>query len=1213
MNLIESGWQFWIDRGGTFTDIVARRPDGRVLTHKLLSENPRHYPDAALQGIRVLLDLDADAELPAAALDAVKMGTTVATNALLEREGEPTLLITTRGFADQLRIGYQTRPDLFALAVRLPEVLHSAVLEVDERIDADGGNRRAPDLDALRPELEAHYAAGLRAVAIVFMHAYRYPEHEQLLADLAADIGFPQISTSAEVSPLMKYVARGDTCVVDAYLSPILRRYVARVSDALSGLTEAGGRLQFMQSSGGLTAADAFRGKDAILSGPAAGVVGMARVCEAAGFSQIIGFDMGGTSTDVSHYDGQFEKAFETQVAGVRLRAPMMRIHTVAAGGGSVLHFDGSRYRVGPDSAGAAPGPACYGQGGPLAITDCNVMLGILQPDCFPSIFGERGDQPLDAPLVQTRFTELAEQIKKQSGDARPPEQVAAGFLAIAVENMANAIKKISVQRGHDVADYTLCCFGAAGGQVVCAVADTLGMQRILLHPHAGVLSALGMGLADTEWSREQTVEAELSADALPDLTTRFTELAADGRAQLLAQGEAADALHDRFWLHLRYQGSDTAMPVAVDNPQDLSADVLRERFETAHQGRFGFRSPEKTVMVEALQTEVIAKAPPPELVSPERNPAAGPIGEYACFVDGEWRDIAFYRRHTLPENPLSGPAVVLDDTSTVFVAPGWQVRLDAAANLILERVLPRETAFAPGTRVDPVMLEIFNNLFMSVAEQMGTVLESTAASVNIKERLDFSCAVFAPDGGLVANAPHMPVHLGSMSESIKTVIRESSADMQPGDAYILNAPYNGGTHLPDVTVIKPVFSSPNGKRAELLFYVASRGHHADIGGKTPGSAPADSKHIEEEGVVINNVQLVSGGRLREAEMRELLGGAKYPARNPDMNLADFEAQLAACEKGAQELLRLIEQYGKDSVHAYMQHVQDNAEACVRRVLQTLPDGEFCYKMDDDSQLQVAIKVDQVACRATVDFAGSSPQHPGNFNAPTAVVRAAVLYVLRCLVDDAIPLNEGCLKPITLKVPSPSMISPEYPAAVIAGNVETSQALVDTLLGALGVAAAAQGTMNNFIWGDDRYQYYETICGGTGATAEADGADAVHSHMTNSRLTDPEVLEWRFPVRLESFEIRRGSGGKGRHRGGDGVIRRVRFLRPMTATMLSGHRRVPPYGVDGGEPGAVGENYLEHADGSREKLPGCVEVQVKAGELIEIRTPGGGGFGGINN
>ena len=1206
----ETGWQFWIDRGGTFTDIVARRPDGRVLTHKLLSENPRHYPDAALHGIRTLLGLGKDEALPAKALDAVKMGTTVATNALLERQGEPTLLVTTQGFADQLQIGYQTRPDLFALAVRLPDVLHSAVLEVAERMDADGTCRQAPDLAAVRTALESHYEAGLRAVAIVFMHAYRYPQHEQQVAALAAEVGFPQISTS----PLMKYVARGDTCVADAYLSPILRRYVARVSGALSGLVEAGGRLQFMQSSGGLTDADTFRGKDAILSGPAAGVVGMARVCEAAGFTQVIGFDMGGTSTDVSHYDGQFEKAFETQVAGVRLRAPMMRIHTVAAGGGSVLHFDGSRYRVGPDSAGANPGPACYGQGGPLAITDCNVMLGILQPDCFPAIFGEQGNAPLDAPLVQTRFAELARRIQAQSGDTRPPEQVAAGFLAIAVENMANAIKKISVQRGHDVANYTLCCFGAAGGQVVCAVADTLGMQRILLHPHAGVLSALGMGLADTEWSREQTVEAELAADAMPGISARFAELAADGRARLLAQGESADSLHDRFWLHLRYQGSDTAMPVAAADPQALSVKELREQFETRHHERFGFRSPEKAVMVETLQVEVVAIAPTPELVAPQRDPVAGPMGEYPCFMAGEWRKTPFYRRHTLPQQPLAGPAVVLDETSTVFVAPGWRARLDEAANLILERVLPRETAFAPGTRADPVMLEIFNNLFMSVAEQMGTVLESTAVSVNIKERLDFSCAIFAPDGGLVANAPHMPVHLGSMSESIKTVIRESSATMQPGDAYILNAPYNGGTHLPDVTVIKPVFSAPASdgggqKKEELLFYVASRGHHADIGGKTPGSAPADSQHIEEEGIVINNLPLVSNGRLREKEMRALLASGRYPARNPDMNLADFEAQLAACEKGARELLRLIEQYGKDSVHAYMQHVQDNAEACVRRVLKTLPDGQFCYKMDDGSQLQVAIKVNQAAGSADIDFAGSSPQHPGNFNAPTAVVRAAVLYVLRCLVDDAIPLNEGCLKPITLKVPSLSMISPQYPAAVIAGNVETSQALVDTLLGALGVAAAAQGTMNNFIWGDDTYQYYETICGGTGATANADGADAVHSHMTNSRLTDPEVLEWRFPVRLESFQIRRGSGGSGKHRGGDGVIRRVRFLHPMTATMLSGHRQVPPYGVDGGEPGAVGENWLEHTDARREKLPGCVEVQVKAGELIEIRTPGGGGFG----
>ena len=1200
----QNKWQFWIDRGGTFTDVVAVNPNGEVITHKLLSDNPRQYRDAAIQAIRELMNVSSDAPIPTEHIAAVKMGTTVATNALLERRGEPTLLVTTSGFADALQIGYQARPRLFDLDIKLPEMLYAEVAEIEERLDAHGKILQMLDPEQARVALQAAYDRGLRACAIALLHGYRYPDHEQSLAAVAREIGFTQISVSSETSPLMGLVSRGDTTVVDAYLSPILRRYVQQVESALEGLPDHGGRLMFMQSNGGLTDAHFFQGKDAILSGPAGGVVGMVQTAHSAGFEKLIGFDMGGTSTDVSHYNGEYERVFETEVAGVRLRAPMMLIHTVAAGGGSILHFDGARYRVGPDSAGADPGPACYRNGGPLTITDCNVMLGKLHPDFFPRVFGPKANQPLDAEIVRQKFTELAGQITQATGDTRTPEQVAKGFLAIAIENMANAIKKISVQRGYDVSEYTLVSFGGAGGQHACLVADALGMKKVYLHPHAGVLSAYGIGLADMRLLKDKAIEAIVNDELLPSLAAALNELQHSGEAEMQAQGVRSERIKTLRKLHLRYAGSDTALVVDFG---ELSAMVAA--FEDAHQQRFGFIAPEKNLIVEAAQVEVIAQgdARPAQTVPNSAQRSGEPVFQSQTLMGGQPQDTFFFRREDLiPQQPVNGPVVIIEANSTIVIEPGWRAELRPDDSIVLERYLPLPKRTAIGTEVDPVMLEIFNNLFMNVAEQMGSVLQNTAVSVNIKERLDFSCAIFDPNGDLIANAPHMPVHLGSMSESIKTVIRENAGKMQPGDAYVLNAPYNGGTHLPDITVIKPVFDQGEN---HIIFYVASRGHHADIGGMAPGSAPANSTTVEQEGVLIDNFKLVAQGRFREKEMREVLASGQYPARNADYNIADLKAQVAACEKGAQELLKVIDHFGLDVVHAYMQHVQDNAEESVRRVLDALHDSEYTYVMDDGHQVSVKIRVDKTSRSATIDFSGSSAQHPGNYNAPSAVCHAAVLYVFRCMVQDDIPLNAGCLKPLNIIIPERSMISPEYPAAVIAGNVETSQVIVDTLFGALGVMGAAQGTMNNFIWGNERYQYYETICGGAGATANADGCSAVHTHMTNSRLTDPEVLEWRFPVILEEFRIRRGSGGRGHHRGGDGVVRRIRFLDSMTSNILAGHRIVPPYGMNGGQPGQVGVNYVLRADDERIDLGTKGQIEVYPGDRFVIETPGGGGFG----
>ncbi len=1192
-------WQFWIDRGGTFTDIVAKRPDGALVTHKLLSDNPERYRDAAIQGIRDLLGVEPGARIPAERIAAVKMGTTVATNALLERKGERTLLVITKGFADQLRIAYQNRPKLFARHIVLPELLYERVVEVDERVTAEGEVLRTVDLAAAERDLRAAMRTGITAVAIVFMHGYRYHAHEKAVAALCRELGFAQISVSHETSPLMKLVGRGDTTVVDAYLSPILRRYVNQVAGELGGA-----RLMFMQSNGGLTDARRFQGKDSILSGPAGGIVGAVRTAEQAGFGRIIGFDMGGTSTDVSHYAGTFERAFETLVAGVRMRAPMMQIHTVAAGGGSILHFDGARYRVGPDSAGANPGPACYRRGGPLTVTDANVMLGKIQPRFFPKVFGPGADQALDGAIVRRRLHELAAEIAAKTGNHRSAVEVADGFIRIAVENMANAIKEISIQRGYDVTQYTLQCFGGAGGQHACHVADALGMTRIMIHPFAGVLSAYGMGLADVRALRECAVEAVLCETALSEIDLALERLAGEARAELIAQGLDAGHIEVLRRVHVKVEGTDTALIVDFGTHSEIVA-----LFEAAHRQRYGFVVAGKPLIVEAASVEAVGHTEKvvAQMRTTERQSSLEPLDRVAMYAAGAERETpVFDREHLKAGDRIDGPAIIAEANATTVVEPDWRAEPMAAGHLVLTRTAPLDRGTAVGTAVDPVMLEVFNNLFMSIAEQMGSVLENTSYSVNMKERLDFSCAIFGPQGDLIANAPHMPVHLGSMSESVKTVIREREGRMNPGDVYVLNAPYNGGTHLPDVTVITPVFDD---RGAAILFYVGSRGHHADIGGITPGSMPPDSKTVEEEGVLLDNFLLVERGRLRERELVAALEAGRYPVRNVAQNVADLKAQIASCEKGVQELRRMVAQFGLDVVHAYMRHVQDNAEEQVRRVLGVLKDGAFQNPLDNGGAIKVKITIDRARRAAKLDFSGTSPQLPSNFNAPAAVCRAAVLYVFRTLVDDEIPMNEGVLKPLEIAIPEGSMLRPRYPAAVVAGNVETSQLITESLYGALGLQAAGQSTMNNVTFGSARWQYYETVAGGSGAGPGYGGTACVQVHMTNSRLTDPEVLEWRFPVLIEEFRIRRGSGGAGQWKGGDGAVRRLRFREKMTVAILSSRRAIAPFGMAGGAAGAKGRNWVERTDGSVVPMTGTDRCDVEPGDVFVVETPGGGGYG----
>ena len=1196
-------WDFWIDRGGTFTDVIGRAPDGALAAMKLLSENPGVYEDAAIEGIRRHLGED---EIDPARVGTVRMGTTVATNALLERKGDRTLLLITKGFRDALRLAYQDRPDIFAKEITLPEQLYERVVEVEERVRADGTVETPLDPESVRGALEEAKADGIDAVAIVLMHAWTAPEHEKQIEAVAREVGLGQVSVSHEVSPLIKLVGRGDTTVVDAYLTPILSRYVEKVAGALGATPpdEDGPTLLFMMSSGGLTAADRFKGRDAILSGPAGGVVGMARTGQIAGHDKVIGFDMGGTSTDVAHFDGTFERAFETQVAGVRMRTPMVRVHTVAAGGGSILHADPGRFRVGPDSAGAHPGPACYRNGGPLTVTDANVMLGKLNPDFFPAIFGPDQDQRLDRDTVAAKFAEIAE------AEGKAPEEVAEGFLRIAVENMANAIKKISVQRGHDVTRYLLNAFGGAGGQHACLVADALGMTQVLIHPLSGLLSAYGIGLARVTESRQQGLETEFSDAALEGIEEALGRLESEVATALSEQGVARGEAEMRRRLHLRYAGTDTPLPVTWEG----DADAARKAFEAAHEAEFGFTDPDAALVVEAVEVEGEAHAKDDDVEPNEALDSAGAEAETTVpvFSGGKWHDAAVIRRESLHAgSEFTGPALIIEKNQTVVVEPGWQGQISAHDHIVMTRAEAARRDHAAGTEADPILLEVFNNLFMNIAEQMGVALQKTARSVNIKERLDFSCAVFDADGALVANAPHMPVHLGSMDRSVEAVIRQNEGKVRPGDVFALNAPYNGGTHLPDITVVTPVFDD-DGK--DILFWTASRGHHADVGGVAPGSMTPRATSVDEEGVLIDNFLLVENGRFRDGPLRELLTDHKYPCRNPDQNVADLKAQVAANARGAAELRRMIGMFGLEVVQAYMGHVQDNAAAEVARVLTRLEDGTYEYPTDTGQVIKVAITIDRDNHTATVDFTGTSEMQKNNFNAPEPVTRAAVLYVFRVMVESPIPMNAGCLRPITIKVPDGCMLAPRYPAAVVAGNVETSQHVTNALFGALGAMSNSEGTMNNLTFGNDRHQYYETICAGSPAGRmndgrEFDGQAGVHVHMTNSRLTDPEVLESRYPVMLEEFRIDEGSGGAGRKHGGDGTTRAIRFLEPMDLSILSSHRGLAPRGLKGGAEGRCGRTEIRRARGETEVLEACDQASVDEGDVVVVVTPTPGGYG----
>ena len=1200
------GWRFWIDRGGTFTDVVARAPDGELKVRKVLSEDPSRYSDAAVHAISALLDETGGEPL----ISDLKMGTTVATNALLERRGEPTLLVITKGYADALLIGYQNRPDLFALEIKRPPPLYAEVLETDERINASGDPLTALDAPALLAGLAAARERGLKSAAICFMHAWRNPEHELLAGGLAAQAGFGQVSLSHEVSPLIKLVSRGDTTLVDAYLSPVLRRYIERLRAGLNSRALAPRNLSFMQSNGGLVEAGGFRGKDAILSGPAAGVVGAARTALQAGFEKLICFDMGGTSTDVALYAGDYEYVTHNEIAGARLRAPMLKVHTVAAGGGSILRFHSGRFLSGPESAGANPGPACYRNGGPLTVTDANLALGRIQARMFPKVFGPVGKQELDCEASRAGFARLAEEVLADSGARMSAEQAAEGFLRVTINQMASAIEKISVQRGENPAEFALCSFGGAGGQHACAVAEELGMETVLLHPLAGVLSALGLGLAPLRAYRQEAVEAVLDANLITELRARFARLEDECRQELLNADLAPEHLTFERVADIRVMDSDNTLPIAF-SLRKSSLQSLRADFSAAHRARFGIEPPGAQLVVEAIRAQASGDTGEEYRFGGEFESATAsqaPVAsEVQTVFEGRWTTTSLYRRGDLaPGQAIKGPAIIAEDHATTVVPPGWQAAARPTGHLVLTRTRPRNRVEAGHERPDPVLLEVFNNRFMHIAEQMGAVLENTAHSVNIKERLDFSCALFDSNGELVANAPHMPVHLGSMDASVQAVLKSRKNGPRPGEAYLVNAPYNGGTHLPDLTVVSPVFL---GDAGPADFFVASRAHHADIGGITPGSMPPDSRHIDEEGVLFDSFLLVSGGRLRERRLQKALLGGNWPARNPARNLADLKAQLAANTKGARELKTLVGHYGFKAVRAYMAHVRDNAEESVRRVIDRLDDGAFTCEMDGSERISVAIRMDRRRREAILDFSGTSGQSDGNFNAPAPICRACVLYVFRTLVGTGIPMNSGCMKPLRLVLPEDSLLNPRWPAAVVAGNVETSQCIVDTLYAALRVMAAAQGTMNNVTFGNDQYQYYETVCGGSGAGPAFDGASAVHSHMTNSRLTDPEVLELRYPVLLREFRRRPGSGGNGSHRGGDGAVRSMEFLEPMELAILSNRRRIAPFGLEGGEDGAPGRARVIRGDGSISEMSARDKTHVQAGDLFVLETPGGGGYG----
>ena len=1204
-------WHIWIDRGGTFTDVVARSPEGVVVTTKYLSEDPARPGDAAVGAIRDLTGAGQGALPPLA----IRMGSTVATNALLERKGEPTLLAITAGFGDALTIGYQDRPDLFARRLDRTPPPHAMVTEIAERLGPDGTILTPLDEAVARASLQAARDEGLTSVAIVLMHGYRYPAHERRLAEIAADLGFTQISTSHDVSALIKLVGRGDTTLADAYLSPVLRHYVDQFCEQLGDGVDP----QFMKSSGGLASAAAFHGRDAILSGPAGGIVGMVGSAAPLGKDRLIGFDMGGTSTDVSHYAGRLERDNETIVAGTRIRAPMLRIHTVAAGGGSICRWDGARLSVGPESAGANPGPAAYGRDGPLTVTDCNVLLGKIQPDHFPKLFGPDGDQPLDRAVVVRKFAAMAAEV---GGIA--PEALAEGLLAIAVQQMANAIKRITIARGHDVSQgYSLVGFGGAAGQHVCLVADALGVEEILLHPLAGVLSAYGMGLAKPSAIRERTLALKLDENCADTLAAAEAELSGQARADL-----APDATTTReTLLFVRLADSDNAIELPLAPPREVAA-----AFAAAFRQRFGY-APHANLVVDRIRVELTEAGDAPAALPPPAATGETPPELVTAWLAGALHDVPLHQRSALaPGRAIAGPAIIIDALSTTVVEPGWTATVEHEGTLKLTRVPrrkpgPSETKIArggahpaspsgprlsPGNAADPdpIRLEIFNSLFMAIAEEMGGALQHSASSINIRERLDFSCALFDGEGRLVANAPHMPVHLGSMGESVRTILRQRSNDgrgIKRGDAYALNAPYDGGTHLPDITVIMPVFVEGD----TPSFFVAARGHHADLGGIAPGSMPPDSKSIADEGILFDNMLIVDDGHFLDAAVHAHLQGGDWPARKPALNIADLKAQVAACQRGASALADLSAVHGADTVAAYMAHGQAQAEAAVRQLIARLDDGAFRYAMDNGAEVVVAVKVDRDARHVTIDFTGSSATLPDNFNAPMPVVRAAVLYVLRTMLDDPIPMNEGCLAPVTLIVPPDSMLSPSYPAAVVAGNVETSQVITDALFAAFGAMAPAQGTMNNFTFGNDAYQYYETIAGGSGAGPGFDGTSVIQTHMTNSRMTDPEVMEMRFPVIVERFAIRVGSGGQGQWHGGNGATRRIRFREPMAANILANRRAVAPRGLAGGGDAAPGRNWVERADGSVEMLAATGSAELAAGDAFVIETPGGGGYGKV--
>ena len=1195
-------WQFWIDRGGTFTDIVSLRPDGEIETAKLLSENPEQYDDAAAEGIRrAVSGWSADGS-NAAAVEAVKMGTTVATNALLERQGSATALIVTKGFGDSLAIGYQNRPDIFALNIVKPTPLYSRVIEAQERTDVSGNVLLPLDESEVRKALEQCIADGISSIAICLVHGYRFPAHEERITEIARELGFEQVSVSHDVEPLIKFVSRAETTLADAYLTPVLNNYINSLRDALAKV-EKPRRLLFMQSNGGLALAENFRGKDSILSGPAAGVVGMVETATAAGFDKLIGFDMGGTSTDVSAYSGEYERSNDSEVAGVRLRAPMMRIHTIAAGGGSHLRYSDSRYQVGPDSAGASPGPVCYRRGGPLAVTDANVLLGRISVDYFPSVFGPGADMPLDQEAVRSEFEQLAAEITESSGVSTSPESVAAGFLTVAVENMANAIRKITIERGDDVRDFTLCCFGGAAGQHACQVADVLGINTVWLHPLAGVLSAYGMGLSNIRVEQQQSIDLEFSAENIDQLEGPIATLINTCDEMLAGQQVPEDNRQFETRVGLRVTGSDTVLNVEPGSP-----DEMTDSFRSAYRSRFGAGSGSDELVIATIRVEATGY----EQVFHDPEIAAGaapsPTATQAVWLGDKWLDVPVFTRGELGSGSrIDGPAIVAEKNSTTVIDPGWSGQINDRGHLILERgdKVACQSDDVADSRPDPVRLEVFNNLFMHIAEQMGVVLQNTAISVNIRERLDFSCALFDAEGRLVSNAPHMPVHLGSMGESVRTVINARGDDLSQGDSIMLNSPYAGGTHLPDVTIVTPYFADSD----KPLFFFASRAHHADIGGITPGSMPAESRHIDDEGVLIEDFPIVIGGEFQMTAVRELLLGTKYPARSADKNIADMQAQLAANQQGIRQLEKAIERYGLATVQQYLRFVRENAAASVRRLLSSLTDGSFVYEIDSGEYIKVTVTVDRQNREATIDFTGTSLQADNNFNAPSAVARAAVLYVFRSLIDEDIPMNEGCLEPLKIVIPEGSLLSPTYPAAVVAGNVETSQCITDALYGALNALAASQGTMNNLSFGNDKFQYYETIAGGAGAGPGFHGADAVQTHMTNSRLTDPEVLEQTFPVILESFSIRKNSGGDGKWHGGDGTIRKIRFLEPVEASILSNHRRVAPFGLEGGQPGKTGHNFAEYESNECEELEATATIKLGKDACLIIETPGGGGFG----